>query len=518
MQSPVKSLEERLRFETLLADLSSRFVNLPAADVDSAVEDAQRQVVEALDLDRTTLFQIDDDGSQLVVTHSWARPGFEPFPGLSSADLPWCAQKILSGQHVCFSRVEDLPAEATVDAETIRKYGPKSNVTFPLFRGGTVVGSLSFGAMREHREWPDEIVNRLRLVAEILANAIARKLSEQELHAALAEVSRLKEKLELENTYLREEVRPRRTHEHIVGQSAGMRRALEQVEQVGPTDSTVLLLGETGTGKELLASAIHEASSRRDRAMVRVNCAAIPTALIESELFGREKGAYTGALSKQIGRFELADGSTIFLDEVGELELEVQVKLLRVIEERRIERLGNPRPVAIDVRIIAATNTDLAQAVRQGRFREDLFYRLNVFPIEIPPLRTRREDIPPLVWSFVHELGMTLGKTIESISAESMQALLNYAWPGNVRELRNVIERALIVNNGPLLVIEIPHERRAEPLTLAKDDAERAHVLSILEMSRWRIRGRDGAAELLKMKPTTLESRMAKLGIRRPDR
>jgi transcriptional regulator with GAF, ATPase, and Fis domain len=289
---------------------------------------------------------------------------------------------------------------------------------------------------------------------------------------------------------------------------------LALVEQVAPTNATVLLLGETGTGKELIASEIHRLSPRREHLMVRVNCSAIPSTLIESELFGREKGAYTGALSRQMGRFELAHESTLFLDEIGELPLDIQVKLLRVLQERQIERLGSNKTVSVDVRIIVATNRDLEKLIREEKFRQDLYYRLNVFPITIPPLRDRREDIPPMVSALVSEFGAAFGKNIDSIDRESMEALQRYHWPGNVRELRNVIERAMIVAKGPRLWIDPPNAGQdASRLDLSARANEREHILRVLESTGGRIRGKGGAAEILQLKPTTLESRMAKLGI-----
>jgi formate hydrogenlyase transcriptional activator len=303
----------------------------------------------------------------------------------------------------------------------------------------------------------------------------------------------------------------------IVGSSAAMRRALEQIRQVASTDSTVLLLGETGTGKELFATQIHALSGRRDRAMVRVNCAAIPDTLMESELFGREKGAYTGALARQIGRFELANHSTIFLDEIGDLPSDVQVKLLRVLEERQIERLGSPKSINVDVRIIAATHRDLDKRVLDETFREDLYYRLNVFPIRVPPLRERVEDIPLLVWRFVDEFSKSFGKRIDAIPNENTAALQRYAWPGNIRELRNVVERAMIVAIGTRLTIPLPasETRSAKPRNATLADVEKAHIRLVLENTGWRIRGAGGAAEQLGLKPTTLETRMAKLGLAR---
>jgi transcriptional regulator with GAF, ATPase, and Fis domain len=277
------------------------------------------------------------------------------------------------------------------------------------------------------------------------------------------------------------------------------------------------LLGETGSGKEVLAQAIHDASTRKVRPMVKVNCAALPAALIESELFGREKGAFTGAIARQAGRFEIADGSTIFLDEIGELPLELQPKLLRVLQEGAFERLGGSRTIKVDVRVIAATNRNLAQAVSEGKFREDLFYRLDVFPIELPALRERPEDIPFLSWTFVKEFSNSMGKPIEKIASGSMAALLAYPWPGNIRELRNVIERAMILAHGPILHVKIGHKTPqtpvAKPTGGTLEEAERAHIVRALQRCNWRIRGTHGAAAQLDIKPTTLESRMKKLGI-----
>lgn len=338
-----------------------------------------------------------------------------------------------------------------------------------------------------------------------------------ERRRALEDVQRLREKLERENTYLRQEAKVRLGPDRIIGRSAAIRRTFALADHVAGTDSTVLLLGETGSGKERFASYIHECSRRRERPMVRVNCSAIPATLIESELFGREKGAFTGAFSKQVGRFELAHGSTLFLDEIGELPVEVQVKLLRVIEGHTIERLGNPKPIPVDVRIIAATHRDVAAAVRDGRFREDLYYRLNVFPITVPPLRERPDDIPLLIEAFVDELSATMGKRIEKVDPATVEALVAYAWPGNVRELRNLVERAMIMATEPVLRI-LPPEADSCATSAQTDLAsfERAHILQVLHDTGWRIRGEYGAAARLGLKPSTLESRLKKLGLRRP--
>ncbi len=303
-----------------------------------------------------------------------------------------------------------------------------------------------------------------------------------------------------------------------VWESPAIRRALQQAEQVAPLPSTVLLLGETGVGKEILAQTIHALSPRRHRPMIRVSCGAIPSTLIESELFGHERGAYTGAVARQVGRFEAANQSTLFLDEIGELSVDIQVKLLRVLQDHVIERLGSTQPLKVDVRIIAATNCDLEKAVAEGRFREDLYYRLNVFPIAIPPLRERVEDVGPLASQFVREFAKSLGKSIESISADSIDQLRRYHWPGNVRELRNVIERAVILAKGSQLAIPMPQapvsQQPHSSSTLKNVQIE--HIRATLESTNWRIRGAGGAAERLGLKPTTLETRMAKLGVTRP--
>ncbi len=511
--------DEQLRFETLLTDLSARFINLPAAQVDQAIEDALRRLVEFFGLGRSTLFQLGEDGTTMVLTHSCAGPEFEQFKRLiPEQEVPWLLRRVLQGETIVFSSIEELPAEAAQDRESLYKRGPKSNVTFPLSAGGAAVfGALAFGKISQERDWPATLVQRLRLAAQVLANALMRKRTEQKLHEALREISQLKDQLQRENAYLREEFKLLHNHENIIGQSQAIKKVLAHAEQVAGTDATVLLLGETGTGKELVATAIHNLSGRSKRTMVKVNCAALPATLVESELFGREKGAYTGALSKQVGRFELADNSTIFLDEIGDLPSDVQVKLLRVLQEGVLEHLGSPRPIRVSVRIIAATNRDLAQEVHEGRFREDLFYRLNVFPITVPPLRERREDIPLLVWAFVEEFAKSLGRPIRAIARESMEALERYPWPGNIRELRNIVERAMITGAGTTLRFTEPGiSQSVGAKSMALEDVEREHILHVLEVTRWRVRGKNGAAELLGLKPTTLESRIAKLGIQRP--
>jgi PAS domain S-box-containing protein len=344
-----------------------------------------------------------------------------------------------------------------------------------------------------------------------------RKEMEERLRDQLEEIDRLKLELEQENVYLRQEIQLHQEHGEIVSVSQAMKRILAQVEQVAPTEAVVLLQGETGTGKELLARNIHRLSRRRDRPLVTVNCAALPPTLIESELFGREKGAYTGALTRMAGRFEVANRSTLFLDEIGELSIDLQAKLLRVLEEGRFERLGSSRSLKVDVRIIAATNRDLARAVAEDRFRADLFYRLNVFPIMIPPLRERIQDIPPLVWAFVRQNEKKLGKRVDRIPRRSMEALQHYAWPGNARELRNIVEHAMISGSGGTLHLQPPNPAPgASPTGDKLEEVERRHILSVLERTGWRVDGKNGAAEILGLKRTTLQAKIKKLGIKRP--
>ncbi|PHS69278.1 MAG: Fis family transcriptional regulator [Methylophaga sp.] len=345
------------------------------------------------------------------------------------------------------------------------------------------------------------------------------KQSEAKLKQALAEISQLKERIEAENTYLQEEIKHNSNFEEILGQSPKLKKVFHQVEQVAPTDTTVLLLGETGTGKELFARSVHNLSQRKERPLVKVNCTALPINLIESELFGHEKGSFTGAVARRIGRFELADGGTIFLDEIGELSLDLQVKLLRVVQEGEFERLGGSTTISVDVRMIAATHRDLKAMVAKGNFREDLFYRLNVFPITLPPLRERGKDISIIVQFFVDRFAKKMAKNIEAIPQKVMDELSQYSWPGNVRELENIIERAVILSNNNVLTLHdrLIDENNANVAANLKTFAamEKGYIIQVLEYTDWRISGEQGAASILEMHPNTLRSRMSKLGVRR---
>jgi transcriptional regulator with GAF, ATPase, and Fis domain len=512
-----------LEFETLLSRLSATFINLPAGDVDKQIEHGLQLLGEFMRVDRGGMLQFNEAMVELRLTHLWTAEGIAPDDVVCrvvfNEQFPWLTRQTLGGEPVVISRLDDLPQEAAAEQRYCRRVGIQSFAMVPLTVGGKVKGSIIFDAVRHPRTWSGEFVQRLCLAGEIFANAIARHHTEQQLHATLVEVQQLKDRLYEENLYLHQEMLVHHQHHEIVGNSEGLKRVLSQAEQVATTNATVLLTGETGTGKELLARAIHRLSARHHRPMIKVNCAALPATLVESELFGREKGAYTGALNKQVGRFEVADGSTIFLDEIGELPLELQAKLLRVLQDGQFERLGSTTTLSVDVRVIAATNRDLAQAMREGHFREDLYYRLNVFPIAVPPLCERPDDIPLMVWAFIKEFAETMGKPIETISRATMQALQRYAWPGNVRELRNVLERAMILSHGPALRVELPQSEATacSPLHASLAEVERVHISKVLTSCGGRIRGSQGAAAILGLKPTTLESRMRKLGVRRGD-
>ncbi|MGA2332791.1 MAG: sigma 54-interacting transcriptional regulator [Syntrophales bacterium] len=368
-------------------------------------------------------------------------------------------------------------------------------------------------------------ITERKLIGESLQkahNELEQRVEERtvELRTALSEIKTMKDQLEAENIYFRRENKMKHRFEHIVGQSDGLKYVLYRAEQVAPLNTTVLILGETGTGKELIAFAVHDMSPRKERPLITVNCAALPGNLIESELFGREKGAFTGADTRQVGRFEVAHGSTLCLDEIGELPLEVQAKLLRVIQHNEFERLGSSHTVKVDVRIIATTNRDLEEEVRKGRFRQDLYYRLNVFPITVPSLRQRKEDIPLMVQVFIERYSRKLGKQITSIQKETMKELQDYPWPGNVRELESIIERAVILCPGPVLQLADKLEISSSPLLSAVrtlEETERNQILAILSEARWRIEGKDGAAAILGLHPSTLRARMHKLGIVRPE-
>ena len=509
-------------FEQFVAELSTRFTGIEAERVDAEIERALRQLVEHLGTDRANLGEFSPSGTSIRNTHSWARPPIEANtdPALW-AEAPWLGTQLLKGESIRIERLpDDLPDEAGPERSYALRTGMKSILVIPIAVGGRFVCAIGTNAFQTRRAWSDLTVARMRTVGQILAHALYRARAEAELRARLAEIGQLHARLEAENAYLREEVDRVHGFDDIVGRSPAIRQVLARVAQVAPMGTTVLLLGETGTGKELLARAIHHRSPRRSGTLIAVNCAALAPTLIESELFGHEKGAFTGATAARVGRFELAHGGTLFLDEIGELPLDLQAKLLRVLQDGEFQRVGGTRTVKVDVRIITATNRDLVRAMAEGRFREDLYYRLGVFPIPVRPLRDRREDIPLLVWAIIERRQGKLGRRIQRVPQPVMDTLSSYAWPGNVRELENVVERALILSPGPALRLDEPFPVTGAvttgPLVERLDHVERAHLMQVLDRHGWRIDGRGHAAEALGLHPNTLRGRMKKLGIRRP--
>jgi formate hydrogenlyase transcriptional activator len=391
--------------------------------------------------------------------------------------------------------------------------GVKSLCCVPLLSHNRALGALNVGRRSEESFAQGEI-DLLSQVAQQIVIAVDNAL-------AYRQIAELKDKLAEEKLYLEDEIKTEYNFEEIVGESPALRRVLKQLEIVAPTDSTVLIQGETGTGKELVARALHNLGARRARTFVKLNCAAIPMGLVESELFGHEKGAFTGAIAQKIGRFELANGGTLFLDEIGDVPLELQSKLLRILQEQEFERLGSTRTIRVDVHLIAATNRDLRQMVADREFRSDLYYRLNVFPIVVPPLRERAEDIPALVRHFASKYARRMKKTLESIPSDAMEALTRYAWPGNIRELENFIERAVILSPGPTLQIplaELKQSKNTPPAaqSMSLTAAEAAHIQRVLKETNGVIGGPSGAAARLGMKRTTLHAKIKKLGITRP--
>jgi formate hydrogenlyase transcriptional activator len=477
-----------------------------------------------------TSLALRDSASGLLKIHAL---DFSSRPGLFQQEITVPLETTPSG--ICFTTAQPLLARgAEIDRfsneiiRALRAEGVQTICCVPLITQGRTFGTLNLASRREDA-FPHQDVELLQQVAAQIAIAVENAL-------AFKQIDKLKDKLAGEKLYLEEEIRSEFNFEEIVGDSPALKRALAQVELVAPAGTAVLVTGDTGTGKELIARAIHNLSPRRERTFVKINCAAIPSGLLESELFGHERGAFTGALTQKIGRFELADRGTLFLDEVSDLPLELQPKLLRVLQEQEFERLGSNQTQRVDVRIVAATNGDLAKLVAERAFRSDLYYRLNVFPIHIPALRERPEDIPLLVRYFVQKFSRRLNKSVAYVPAEAMEALVGYAWPGNIRELENFIERAVLLSPGKGLRVPISE---LKPVAIAAsagndsapisasptssivsistlEDAERQHILRALRQTEWRIAGPKGAAAILGMKRTTLQARMRKLGVRRP--
>ena len=492
----------------LLLDVNNALVsNLDRRALFSAISACLRRVVShdytslaVYDADRKAfdMWAIEFEGKGLIKEHMLV-----PVAG-SPAGVAFT-----TGEPRRFERADLVAFESEVGAALLAE-GIQSMCTVPLTVHDRRLGTLSIGRLGTE---PFTACD-----SELLASVASQVAFSVENSLAFQEIAELKDKLAAEKVYLEDEIRTEYNFEEVIGQSPALKRVLHQVETVAPTDSAVLVCGETGTGKELIARAIHDLSRRRQRTLVKVNCAAIPTGLLESELFGHERGAFTGAIAQRIGRFELADGGTLFLDEVGDIPLELQPKLLRVLQEQEFERLGSTRTRRVHVRVVAATNRNLDEMVAAGTFRNDLYYRLNVFPITLPPLRERPEDIPPLVRYFVQKFARRMNKRVETVPADAMAALAQYAWPGNVRELENAVERAVILTSGSALRVPLS-EFRARPAALTGvatlEATERQAILRALHDANWVLGGPHGAATRLGLKRTTLQSRIRKLGIHR---
>jgi formate hydrogenlyase transcriptional activator len=496
--------QERLK---LLLEITNRVVS--KLDLPDLLREISANIRRVLDCNVVGVRLPDPETGELVMTGIDSKS--EVPPNLTTSLVKRSTESVFRTRKIARLASKDIAAEPGIAAA-----GTTSLCMFPLVSHDRVLGVLGLGSVQENA-FSDDDVSFLGQVANQIARAVENAL-------AYGEISRLKDRLARENVYLESEIRSELHFDDIVGTSKALQRVLKEVETVAPTDSTVLIYGETGTGKELIARALHNLSARKSNAFVKLNCAAIPTGLLESELFGHEKGAFTGAISQRVGRFEVAHRGTIFLDEIAEIPLELQPKLLRVLQEREFERLGSSRTLRSDARLIAATNRDLKEMVDQQKFRSDLYYRLNVFPIRVPALRDRKEDIPLLVRHFVQEFSRRNNRAIHTIPSEAMEVLVRYSWPGNIRELQNVIERAVIISRGPVLTVaiseldaEIAPKRNAgsnESLQDTLNETERSQILRALEAANWVISGPQGAAARLGMKRSTLQLRMQKLGIR----
>jgi formate hydrogenlyase transcriptional activator len=514
-----KRPDELLELEKLIVEFSAGFANTPVPEIDGKIDQALKQIVECIGLDRCSFWEVAGEGIEVIMSHHYAVPGLDDsFKNIVYKDFPWVFQKGLAGNYVCFNSLEDLPEEAAIDKESFRLIGAKSSLIIPYHIAGKPIALMTFANVKKERKFSTGLITRLELIGEIITGAIYRKKMEERYEKSVREAQKSDKQIPPGDVPLRQETKNECSYEGITGNSPEMKLVFSRMEQVAPTDSVVLLLGETGTGKGVIARAIHELSSRKEKKIVTVNCAALTPNLIESELFGREKGAYTGSTEMQIGRFELADKGTLILDEITELPLDLQAKLLRAIQEGEFERLGSPRTIKVDARILALTSRNLKEEVSKGRFRRDLYYRINVFPITMPPLRERREDIPLLADYFVTQFNRKMQKEITTIPNNTMAELLQYSWPGNVRELEHIIERAVITTKGASLHLAEKLEDSGpniseENIITNLAEVEKRHIIKILEKVNWRIDGSKGAAILLGLHPNTLRGRMQKLGI-----
>jgi len=511
------ALKEQQQFQKLVTKISTKFLGLSGVEFEQSIYNALGEIGKYFDVDTVRLYRLSLQGDVVKIRNMWRSEQLAPpeeMPEIHKMKYPNLASHYSQGESVVFNKFEDSPPWPEM-SKILKFFGTKAGVGVPLESDDSGVDVFALDKVQSEYVWPINIVEQSKTIGKVILSAMRRREAEVELQASYDEVKSLKDSLEQENIYLQEEIKRDQRFEEIIGHSNELRYILRRVEEISDTDTTVLILGETGTGKELIARAIHSSSQRKKRPLLVVNCAALPSNLIESELFGHEKGAFSGAISLRIGRFEMADGATLILDEIGELPLELQAKLLRVLQNGEFERLGSSKTLKADVRVIAVTNRDLADEIKNRRFRPDLFYRLNIFPITVLPLREHKDDIPPLVNHFVGKYCRKMGKEIHEISLKSMEEMQNYYWPGNIRELENIIERAVITTRGNKLKVELPVGSAANILESNKtlEELERDHIINILERSRWKIAGPGGAAEVLGIHSNTLRSRMEKLGI-----
>ena len=517
-------LVQESAYEEVLARVSSRLLTTANERLHEAIRTSLMDVCQFVDVDRATIVWFDDEARSVDVLYYWIERGTAPTTRFRQEGFAWMMPRISKGDTVTVESTDALPAEAGIDYASLREMGITAAMVTPMVQDGQVLGAISLTMATGSRTWAEHHISAMQVLAACFGSAISKLKAQQRLDDLTRELASARDRLQAENVYLQQEILSSHGFAELVGESYALQACLAKVTQVAATDMPVLIQGETGTGKELIGRAVHESSSRKDRPLIKVNCAALPASLVESELFGHEKGAFTGAAQRKPGRFELADGGTLFLDEIGEIPLSLQAKLLRVLQDGEYQRVGGTQSLNVDVRIIAATNRPLELAIANGDFRPDLYYRINTFLLEVPPLRERIGDIPLLAQHFVNVHARRLGKEIASISRGFLDELESRNWPGNVRELEAVIQRAIIASQGSVLQASgtvSPASTTAEPLPNAvasvRDlhSAERDHIRMVLDACRWKIAGADGAAARLGLPPSTLRSRMKKMGLER---
>lgn len=511
-----QALLKEAKFKQLVSQLSSKFTALSGVEFEHAIENSLAEVGSFFGVDTVRLYQLSPQGEVLKFRLKWQSDQLAPqneMTEIHNMTYPNLAAHYSSGKSIEFNKFVDSPKWPEV-RNILKFFGTKAGVGVPLESDNSCVDVFAMDTVISDYQWPDGIIEQAKVVGKVLLSAILRREAEVIIQNGYSEIRQLKDQLKQENIYLKEEIKVTKNFDTIIGQSSALKYVLHRLEQVAPTNANVLIGGATGTGKELFANALHKISLRKDKPLIIVGCASLSPTLIESELFGHDKGAFTGADNTRIGRFELANGATIFLDEIGDLPLELQPKLLRIIQEGEFERLGSSKTRKVDVRIIVATNRNLEEEVEQGRFRRDLYYRLSSFIITIPPLKERTDDIPLLVNFLVDKFAKRHNKNIKTIPKSVMRKLTNYSWPGNVRELENVIENALIISDKGILIVELPSISKSSSMHRTKlQDIEKDHIISVLESTNWKLGGTGGAAEILGLKRTTLYAKMEKLGI-----